>query len=316
MAFQQGTVNSLAEIQTAIRTFLSSNGWTWNGSTNTINKDTIYIEFIPPAGDKALFVAKTQSDDICPRKVGLGRFVPDASGNTPAVISYPATFYAFLSDDEFYFVVQYEATRFQYVAWGKSTIDTGLNASHTYISGSVNDLSSYYAYNNRKSAISIAAGLASQSGRSAAPFWDTVQYSATDSLQYAPDFTSSFIHTDFGSPSWRLSVLNTSYNRYESVGNQYASNKLSVLPNMWNGESPLMPIRAYRRRDENKISLCLDLKNARQCRIDNFYDVEEVFIGSQAWIIFPFHRRDMVNRNGGNNIDHTGTFGWALRKVV
>ncbi len=325
MAYQTGVVNNLVDIQTAIRLFLVANGWTWSGGGGgpVLHKDQIFVKFITPTADTVMFVGTTalSGGSDTPRQVGMGRMVYSGIGNVPALITFPATYWAFLNDDEFYFILNYDTTRYQFVTWGKSTLDVGAGATGMFIAGTVNELLTYGGYTNISAGITISAnggGLSSlHSRRSAAPFWDSSQNANSTSMSSYTDLTASFVHSNLGGASWRLGVQpSNDATRWDYPGNGYAGNLQSVLPNAWNGESPFLPLRAYRLVAETKISLVLDLRHARQCRIDNFSDNEIVTIGTDEWQVFPFHRRNVVARNGGSSIDHTGTFGWAIRKVT
>jgi len=325
MAYQTGVVNNLVDIQTAIRLFLVANGWTWSGGGGgpVLHKDQIFVKFITPTADTVMFVGTTalSGGSDTPRQVGMGRMVYSGIGNVPALITFPATYWAFLNDDEFYFILNYDTTRYQFVTWGKSTLDVGAGATGMFIAGTVNELLTYGGYTNISAGITISAnggGLSSiHSRRSAAPFWDSSQNANSTSMSIYTDLTASFVHSNLGGASWRLGVQpSNDATRWDYPGNGYAGNLQSVLPNAWNGESPFLPLRAYRLVAETKISLVLDLRHARQCRIDNFSDNEIVTIGTDEWQVFPFHRRNVVARNGGSSIDHTGTFGWAIRKVT
>lgn len=315
MAYQTGSANSLADIQNVIQTFLTANGWTWNSGSSIIYKDQMFVKFIAPADNRVLFQGTTAlSGGVnTPRNVGMGRLIDPS--NITADLTFPCTYFAFLSDDEFYFIVNYDVVRYQFIAWGNGHINTGVNASGMFITGSTNELNPAAGYSGLGCGIDM--GLTGNSGnmplygyRSAAPFWDHVQ--GTGSSNYM-DGRNSFVRSDLGTPNWSLSIYDGSY--YQMPGIRYLSDLLGVIPNVWNGESPLLPFRAYRRLAETKISLVADMKNARHCRIDNFNDQEIITIGSDQWQIFPFHKRSMTSRNAGYLIDHTGTFGWALRKV-
>lgn len=316
MAYQTGTVNSLADIQTVIQTFLTGNGWTWDAGSSTIYKGTVFVQFVAPTADKVLFRGTTalSAGLLTGNTVGMGRMVPYLEGNLPVPLTFPADYWAFLNDDEFYFVVRYDVVRFQFVTWGKSSVDVGAAGAGTYLSGTVTG-ADFASVGNRAAGIMITPSTGGTSGvatgsRSAAPFWMTEQ-----NVSGGRNLTTDYVHTDFGTPSWDLGV---GAGGYTSVGNRYAGNLQSVIPNAWNGESPLLPIRAYKRLSESKIALVLDLQHARQCRVDNFNDAEIINIGSDQWQVFPFHRKNISARDGGGEsgfIDHTGTFGWAIRKV-
>lgn len=319
MAYQTGIVNSLAGIQTVTRVFLTDNGWTWDAGSSTIYKDDMFVTFVTPSGDKVLFQAKTALSGglLTENTVGMGRMVPAREGNLPVPITYPADYWAFLNDDEFYFVIRYDVARFQFVTWGKSTLDVGVGGVGTYLSGTVTGADLHNA-TGLSAGIVITPSTGGRptgslyTARCAAPFWMSFQRNTTS---LSSDLTVDYVHTDFGAPSWDLWVPSGSSR--ESVGNKYAGPLQSVLPNQWNVESPLLPIRAYKRLAESKIALVLDLQHARQCRVDNFNDAEIISIGSDQWQVFPFHRKEIAARNGGDTdyIDHTGTFGWAIRKV-
>lgn len=325
MAYQTGVVNNLVDIQTAIRLFLVANGWTWAGGK--IYKGQMFVEFIDPTADKVLFRATTALTGgvNAPYASGMGSMARVATGNVPSPVTFPATYWAFLSDDEFYFILNYDTTKYQYVMWGLSTINLGAGATGMYISGTVNDLQTSTTYSNQASAISI--GVSGNFGtnqyvdggnRAAAPFWKTKAGNNTSQTNNYPNLNADFVHNAVGgAASWLISEQDSgvSYS-FSYIGNGTLGNIQSILPNAWNGESPFLPIRAYKPVGSSKIALVVDLWHARQCRIDNFSDNEIVTIGADEWQVFPFHRRNMSVRNGGVNIDHTGTFGWAIRKVT
>ena len=324
MAYQTGVVNSLVDIQTAIRLFLVANGWTWAGGK--IHKAQMFVEFLDPTADKVLFRATTAltGDVNAPYASGLGSLARVATGNIPSPITFPATYWAFVSDDEFYFVLNYDTTKYQYVMWGMSTINLGVGATGMYISGTANDLQTSNSYFNLGSGISIGAGgnstpnpYISGGNRAAAPFWKTKAGNNTSQTNNCPNLNADFVHNAVGaSASWLISEQDVDASYFNYIGNAHAGNIQAVLPNVWNGESPFLPIRAYKPVGSSKIALLVDLQHARQCRIDNFADNEIVVIGADEWQVFPFHRRNMSARNGGTSIDHTGTFGWAIRKVM
>jgi len=257
--------------------------------------------------------------------MGLGRLAHTNTGNVPALLDFPSTYYAFLNDDEFYFVVNYSVTRFQHIMFGQSTItNLGAGATGMYISASCPEFLGTPTQTNVGSSISMGVDNTSYNNYNAqqapiapAPFWETQQgVFAVDGSSSGADRTLSYVHNALdGTPRWWLDEVRPTISPTLTIGNGYAGNLLSVLPNAWNGESPLLPIRAYRRMAQSKSALVVDLQHARQCRIDNFNDTEIISIGPDQWQVFPFHRKNLAERNVGWLKDHTGTFGWAIRKV-
>ena len=315
MAFQTGSVNSLADIQTTIRTFLQANGWSWDSGNSVIYKDQIFIKFVAPAGDKCLFTAQTAitGGTSASQNVGLGRLAPaDTGGFVSGVIVYPATYYMFLDSDEFYFVLLHSSNIYQFVMWGKSSLNVGAGGTGTYISGSVSNLAPYSSAGSGSqiALYNTGGGTNAWWGQQCpAPFWRN-----TSDVGSGYGITNDFVHTNLDGATWDASNGAT---QRVWVGASSISNLITVMPNIWNGESPFLPVRCYKIRPSNMSSLVVDLKNARYCRIDNFVDGEIITIGSDQWQIFPFYKRDNVNRNGlTQQATHSGTLGWAIRKVV
>lgn len=303
MAYQTGTVNSLADIQTVIRTFLVDNGWTWDAGSSTIHKDSVFVEISVLASD-VRFRGATSLGAGHSSNVRVGRLCGSSIGFPTLGFTFPCTYYAFLNDDEFYFVIQYDVTRFQFVTFGKSSIDLsssgGTGAFLSATGGSTWRPYDEYPFTTDSNGRMDTNGEGAISG--GAFFTHTVNETSST--------PSSFVHSNIDGGGWAL----RSSSAFD-VGNSYQGSLLGVLPNMWNQESPLLPVRAYRVRPESKVSLVLDLQHARHCRVDNFNDAEIITIGVDQWQVFPHHRRNTASRNGGRKVDHTGMFGWAIRKV-
>lgn len=311
MAYQTGSVNSLSDIQTVIQTFLQANGWSWDSGNSVIYKDQIFIKFVAPASDKCLFRAQTAitGGTSAPQDLGLGRMAPSASGYgfVSGAIVYPATYYMFLDSNEFYFVLLHSTNIHQFVMWGKSSLNVG--GTGTYISGSVSSSAPTSSGTGSQIALTNTVGgdTSWYGSQCPAPFWRTISNNNYIVM-------NDFVHTEIDGATWDVSS-GTGYRT--CVGASSVSNLISVVPNTWNGESPFLPLRCYKIRPSSMSSLVVDLKNARYCRIDNFTDDEIITIGTDEWQIFPFYKRDNTNRNGVSyGGTHTGTLGWAIRKVV
>ena len=100
-------------------------------------------------------------------------------------------------------------------------------------------------------------------------------------------------------------------NSVHAIGS--AAPHIERSPSAWNGESPLLPIQAYVWRASAKCSLVVDMRHARYLRIDNYEPGQIITLGGDSWKVYPFYRKASSARNGGIGIDHTGTFGWAIR---
>lgn len=317
MAYQTGTVNTLADINVTIRTFLAANGWTWDSGNSTIYKDSMYIKLFDTT-DYVYYQASTAltGGDVAPY-VGMGLPNRLTATPTPSPITFPATYFAFLNSDEFYFIINYNSTLYQYVCWGKSTMDVGTGTG-TFISASLN-YPRYTIPGNYGSLIStVADGYSTYlvgSSSSAAPFYGQAYYNSGNP---SPDYVHTVLaETALPSNPWHIG--DSTNDTYANIGNRDMSALISVQPNVWNGESILLPIRCYKKMQSSKTALVLDLQTAKQCRIDNFANKEEITVGSDTWKIFPFFQRNMTQRNGPTSAEymyHSGTFGWAIKKVT
>ena len=305
MAYQTGTVNSLADIQMVIRVFLMDNGWTWDSGSSTIYKGTVFVEtLLDTPNAKLYFRGATALGTGYSAYVSLGKLWHQ-SGVPTLEVTFPATYFMFLNGDEFYFVVRYDVARFQFVTFGKSAIDLSASGGvGTFLSATGNSVvhQDWWPPVHTDADGSIAFNGTALGAISGGPFFG-------NNAPYSYSEPTSFVHSNLDGHAWDLR-----FGLY-SVGNSYKGNLLATLPNQWNLESPLLPIRAYKARSDSKVSLVLDLQHARHCRVDNFNDAEIISIGPDQWQVFPHHRKNTADRNGGPNVDHTGTFGWAIRKV-
>ncbi len=87
----------------------------------------------------------------------------------------------------------------------------------------------------------------------------------------------------------------------------------AVLPNAWNSAAALLPVQVWLPRADNKVSMVVDMVHIRYVRVDNHAPGEVITIGSDRWKVFPFYRKNVAVRDAGSSVDHTGTFGFAVR---
>lgn len=208
-------------------------------------------------------------------------------GSGTLAVTWPASYEIFVFDSEVYLVLNHSVDRYQWCAFGKSRISlpgTGLwlaaTASETVVTGLTNGL--------RTNSTTYPSGL---------PVWSPGSGNNSDNFR---------MHHGLDGGTWSTggSVLGVGYS---------ASQLINLLPNSWNNEAVLLPARAYYSRGSSKVSLVMEMEHARITRIDNHSPGEVVTLGYDKWKVFPGYRKNMSARNGGVNVDHTGTFGWAIR---
>jgi hypothetical protein len=203
---------------------------------------------------------------------------------------------------------------FQYLAFGTGNVP-GLPGSGAWISGTFSGATPGYSYtdsfsnsfamqDNQNRWGDHSSTSAGQPMRSAGAIFASTKLRSQDS--------NSFVHhgfTDFAVSTWNLG-------RDVSDGEFGQMPLLPLLftqPSGWNDGAALLPIRAYIPRPQGFMTLVADLRHARNVRIDNLDPKEIYTLGTERWMVFPWAQKNLVARNGGNGINHSGTFGVAVR---
>jgi hypothetical protein len=300
--YYKGSVNGLAALRDAIFAACTAEGWTLTG--DILSKDTMFIQ-IKVASPYLTFQGGTGIADgalsgATQTNVSIAETLfPNAGSYGMPSITWPANYEVFIFGQEVYVVLNYNVDLYQWAAWGKSTVSglsgTGMWFGATRRSTKSSNWAGWSMEPNYGGSIYGAPAL----------FW-------SGSTWYAGTGFESYVHSGVDEGSWYpLDSRDTS-----APGIAPIDPLIRMLPNAWNSEAVLLPIRAYQWRASRKISLIADLEHARHVRMDNLEPGEIVTLGSEKWKVFPWYRKDAVNRNGGSDIKHSGTFGWAIRYVA
>lgn len=239
-----------------------------------------------------------------PNYVSMGRIF-EKSGQATREMTFPCNYYVFGFSQELYLVANYDVDSYQFVAFGKSSVPGMVNQGGWC------------------GATLGVEGVTASGASANAPIW----ISATDGGQLANARTTSgalgWGNSQSGIDSARNCWVNHgldghgwTYNGSENdepIGIGHAKPLIGIQPSEWNSEATLLPIRVYKARPSFKSSMILDLQNARLVRVDNLSAGDILTLGSDKWRVFPWYRKDISNRNGGGGVNHTGTFGWAIR---
>jgi hypothetical protein len=314
MAYYSGAANNVNDLLNALRNSAVSDGWTLTG--NVLSKGTMYIETQVAYGNlKARAGINSSMGSPCPwQHIG---YVTKSTQSTNCDITYPCNWEFHGHAQEVYFIVNFAVDRYQYLAWGKSTVP-GLSGVGTWIGatvGQVLDETDALTYTiSNPIAISAQGGgssYASQHGLVSAALFGT-----SSSASENGNVTPSYVHHDLDGYGWRIEP--TSSTTYGPFGRQWIATPSNTgpyaqQPSAWNAEAALLPLRCYFRRPSSMLSLIVDCEHARLLRIDNLTPGDVLTLGSDKWKVYPWHRKNAAARNGGGTIDHTGTFGWAVR---
>lgn len=310
MAYYSGYASSYPDLLNQVVNACVDNGWSFSDSILSKNNAFVKIETLLTSssndnGPGLRFqggTGKSGSNLINPSSV-ITRIGPFGVTNpivpTP---TFPVFYHIFVFDnpEEVFVIIKYDIDRFQFAGFGMSSIagcGLWLSATHglRYITGS----------GNTGSGIQITAISGGASG------------------SFAHVNSSGFFWQSTAWSSWFQSATQTIYIQTDGIGwSQLTAETpaqltmrplIERLPAAWSSESVLLPIQPVLVRPSNKSSLVADIKNARYLRIDNHEPEQILSLGNDQWMVFPFHRKNIVARNGGTQIDHTGTFGWAIR---
>ncbi|CDM42382.1 hypothetical protein [Ectopseudomonas oleovorans] len=289
MAFYSGSANDMAAVRTALVDACVTEGWSWNSGTEVLSKGAMFLRLQIVSGYLTLLGRTSAGAGDAPSIVRMGQM--------GTAITWPVEYTFFVFDAEVYCVIKFGVDFYLWCAFGQSTV-AGLPGTGMWVAASV------HAIANHNPAISPIDGPKSSfSYGCAAIFWRTSAGAVAGGHDY-------WVHSDLDDQGWWSG---------QSVGAapagiQPAVPLIGVLPNSWNSEAVLLPIRAYKFRPSNRLSLTADLEHARYTRVDNYSPGEVIQIGDERWMVLPFYRKDSANRNGSSQpAAHTGTFGWAIR---
>lgn len=304
MAYYTGTANSMTALRQALIDSCTSEGWMWDGGSEVLHKSPLFVRVQVGANDIKLLGRTGMASGDAPRDVRIGNLL-NISGKPTYGITFPAVWHSFVFDDEVYFVVNYDVDRYQWCAFGKSSV-IGLPGSGMWFAATGGYSTSAHWDADAPFGIT-AAGAGGSNKTTGALFW------SADATFSAP-CRNYFVHSDLDGHGWYTG--NGSPTDESGPAVAALAPLVGILPNAWNSEAVLLPVRAYKRRPADRLSLILDLVHARHTRVDNYAPGQVITIGSERWMVFPYHKKNVSLRDGsGSNlgIDHTGTFGWAIR---
>lgn len=290
MPYVTGTANDMTALRAALFTACTANGWTLSGEV--LRKGSVHMRV--RAGANYLGFLGGTGIDGSNNLTGAGSYERQIFGII-SNLSWPITYSVFIgtAPDEVYFICNYNVDLYVWAAFGQSTVQ-GLPGTGVWYAGT-SDTSLYNGL------ITITTTTVSTLALCPALFWGNAGYGGQ---------SSSYIHHGLDGRAW-----STGANAANVASAMLLSSvQQDVLPNAWNGESMLLPIQAcVQRTSGGTTSLVADLAHARYMRIDNHVPGEIITLGADRWQVFPWFKKNTAVRNGGSSIDHTGTFGWAIR---
>lgn len=291
MAYYSGSANDMTAVRSALIDVCVAEGWLWDSSEQVLSKNQLFMN-IKIEADYLCIVGRTSAGaGETPNAVRIGRI-----GSVE--ITWPVVWEVFVFEDEVYLIINYGIDFYQWAAFGLSKVMEvpGTGAWCAATGGGIAHVS------NNLNITPVGGGTAGTSGQTCgAPFWASISTSTSA--------RNSFVHHNLDGRGWSLAAADGS----SYVGVLALSPLIALQPNNWNSEAVLLPVRAYITRESGKVSLVNELDNARYIRLDNYIPGQIVSLGSSSWKVFPFYRKNSILRDGGSNVAHSGTLGWAIR---
>lgn len=288
MAYYTGTATSMIALRQALIDACVLEGWAWDVGNEVLSKGAMFLRLQIVDGYLTLLGRTSATAGDAPSVVRVGKI-----GSTP--ITFPLTYEIFAFAGEIYSVINYSVDYHQWCAFGQSTV-AGLPGTGMWLGASLGS-----------AAASSGINIFAQSGGSGVPCTTPALFWAADNQNAAN--RGCWVHSDMDAQGWWLAQTLGGF----PVGIRAAVPLIGLLPNTWNSEAVLLPIRSFKVRPAGYVSMTADLAHARYTRVDNYTPGEIVTLGPDRWKVFPWYRKDTASRNGGDLIDHTGTFGWAVR---
>ncbi|CAD5107242.1 hypothetical protein [Zestomonas carbonaria] len=290
MAYYTGSAVDMAAVRQALIDACTTEGWSWDGGNEVLSKGTLFVRLQVVSGFLTLLGRTGATSGSAPSVVRVGNF-PD----TP--LTWPVVYNVFVFANEVFLVINYSVSYHQFAAFGLSRVD-GLPGTGMWVAATLEQTTPV-----TPAGISMGPDYGNSTDNCVSPglFWASMSDAARN--------RNYWIHSDLDAQGWwpgqtQGGVL---------IGIRAAGPLIGLLPNNWNSESVLLPIRGYKIRPSSKVSLTVDVENARYCRVDYYEPGEVIELGADRWKVFPWYLKNPSGRQGGHRINHTGTFGWAIR---
>ncbi|MCD9097039.1 hypothetical protein [Luteimonas fraxinea] len=295
MPYTTGATGSFAALRATLVAACVAAGWTAAG--DVIHKGGVFVELV--ADVEGLSIAGGTGIDGSNVLTGVA---PDRARIGPVGAhepSFPMTYHLHVFDapDEIYLVVNYGVDFWQYIAFGRSDV------------AGVPGTGGWFAASMRPSPLAAIALTPSEGGG-----W--VDYQAVAMFFGTWYDGNASVHHGFESEAGGWGLANIADRPGNVSAAAAVAPRYARLPSAFNSSDVLLPFQVYARRPDNKQSLVLDLAHARLVRMDNHQPTDLVGASPDLFRAYPWFRRDLAERDGGSNIMHTGTLGWAVRHQV
>ncbi len=287
MAYYTGQCSNYQHLADILVEKCQAHGWTWQN--NSLHKKKMQVKvwvcntprhYNTGEGIVLTGITNDSESAIQPRLGGLGIVNENI---------FPAIYHLFIFEHEVYLIMKFDVDKFYHLTFGQS-----LFSNAVWLSANT----SQYCHSTDKFIYitPTTGGVASYSVTSSAPFWGGAYQTA--------QWCNCTIQHNIDGHVWS-GYSSQAYSSFQPL--------VERLPNQVFSDSPLLPYQIFLERAESKLSLIAQFEHARFVRVDNYEPEQIITLGHEKWMIFPFFRKNVTARNGGVNLEHSGTFGWAIR---
>ncbi|MCP8465187.1 hypothetical protein NK553_14640 [Pseudomonas sp. ZM23] len=293
MSYSTGSAADLAGLRQSLFDACTADGWTLTGEI--LSKGTMFLRVQIVSGYLTFLGGTGQSAGALTGAAGavsrIGLFAGQA-------LVFPVKYEIFTFAAEVYLVVNYNVSCYQWAAFGRTTVQ-GVPGTGMWFGASV----------HADNAINI--GMLHNGGSGSTNYCIPALFYRDRSFgTWGAGLVECKVHHGLDSLNWSDGV-NTANPGASAIDALYPL--LGMLPNAWNSEAILLPIRVFLPRPSNKLSLVADIEHARYTRVDNYTPGDIITLGADRWKVFPWYLKNAAARTGGANVTHSGTFGWAVR---
>lgn len=299
MAYTVGSVSSYDGLRQFLIDACINEGWQWNDANSVLYKGAVFIRLTVNADGMAVLGRTSLTAGDAPQAVRIG-ILNRFTGRPTFEITWPAVCEIFAFENEVFAIINYDVDRYQFVAFGQSSMAAALPGSGAWFGASAALPVAEFSDGGPITIDSTGADSSYGISASLTGGWGASQ----------PTRMSYWLHADLDGHGWSFAANGDTRNAIRNLP-QYPL--VDILPSAWNAEGVLLPVRMFKVREADFISLTAELQHVRQTRIDNYDPGQIIAIGPDRWKVYPWHKKNADARNGGINIDHTGTFGWAIR---
>lgn len=298
MAYYTGQCSNYQHLADILVEKCQVHGWVWQDGI--LSKDNLFVK--PTISQKDSHNAGGIIITGGTGKTGATLINPSAHtprlGNPSYAVNdgqfFPAKYHCFIFDNEVYLLLAM-GDFYYHLAFGKSALIDSDIANGLWLSATA--LAHSLGHTN---GISISTRDGGGGGWtnliSPAPFWCRVE-------SFEGQNTSIICHGLDGA-LWSFGA-NSAFCAFEPL--------IERLPTQNFSDSVLLPYNIYAYRPESKLSLVAQFHNARCVRVDNYESEQILTLGHERWMVFPFYKKNLSQRDGGMWLEHSGTFGWAIR---